>query len=215
MKFLVLASALAAVAQAAIEPNTAFGLITLRSASPVHLLSPSVDTDGRLVVNGSKNYFSGTFLPDGRVRTGGTDQWLSVGTDGALRVATAKPTVLVLLMTIPLLRSMDLGDSLLFPKAPSTFFTPVRSPMLVIISFLFVSTGPTSLTALLLLLPTPLTLLLLLLLLPSSLLLFLMKLLLLPPQLPLSTRSMALLHTLLPVPPSFLPVRVLFSFKCF
>lgn len=93
MKFLVLASALAAVAQAAIEPNTAFGLITLRSASPVHLLSPSVDTDGRLVVNGSKNYFSGTFLPDGRVRTGGTDQWLSVGTDGALRVATAKPTV--------------------------------------------------------------------------------------------------------------------------
>lgn len=93
MKFLVLASALAAVAQAAIEPNTAFGLITLRSASPVHLLFPSVDTDGRLVVNGSKDYFSGTFLPDGRVRTGGTDQWLSVGTDGALRVATAKPTV--------------------------------------------------------------------------------------------------------------------------
>lgn len=77
----------ALVAQAAINPNSAIGLLVIRSGSPVHLTSPVVGLDGKLSVgSGSGDYFTGFLLPDGRIRTGGTDSWLTVGSDSSLSV---------------------------------------------------------------------------------------------------------------------------------
>lgn len=93
MKFFSIVASLVAVAHAAIQPNTAFGLITIRSGSQLQYATLQQTSSGKLVAGASSgNDFTGFFLADGRVRVGGTDQWLTVDSDKQLAVATAAPT---------------------------------------------------------------------------------------------------------------------------
>lgn len=89
MKFIILASSLAAVAQAAIEANTGFGLLVLRSGTPVHLSSPTVDSNGKLVIGAGEDYFNGVFRANGTISTSTSNEWLSVGSDGSLEVSSS------------------------------------------------------------------------------------------------------------------------------
>lgn len=91
MKFIAIAAALVSVAQAAIQGNTAFGLVAIRSGSPVHLSSAALDSNNNLYLGGSSNYFTGFMLPDGRVRVGGVDSWLTIAEDSSLVVGSASP----------------------------------------------------------------------------------------------------------------------------
>ncbi|VVT54157.1 uncharacterized protein SAPINGB_P003935 [Magnusiomyces paraingens] len=92
MQFFIALSVFAAAAQAAIQGNTAFGLIVIRSGSPVQYSSLKEDSNRKLVIDSSiSTDFTGFFLPDGRVRVGGTDSWLAVGSDEQLAVLTATP----------------------------------------------------------------------------------------------------------------------------
>lgn len=86
-------ASLLAFAAAQIQGNTGFGLVLIRSGSPLQYASPVIGADGKLTVTGANTgLYSGYFLPDGRVRQGGTDQWLTVGVDKALEIGTSAPT---------------------------------------------------------------------------------------------------------------------------
>lgn len=94
--FVISAASLASLislVQAAVGKGGSFGLVLIRSGSPLQYASPSVGADNKLVISAasSSDHYTGYFLPDGRVRQGGTDMWLSVDTDHSLAVLNAKP----------------------------------------------------------------------------------------------------------------------------
>ncbi|VVT50488.1 uncharacterized protein SAPINGB_P002780 [Magnusiomyces paraingens] len=92
MKFIVLSFAsMAALAQAAFTPGASFGLLTIRSGSPVHLTSPSI-SDNKLVLGSSSDYFTGTFTTEGYVKVKGTDLYLAVASDKSIVLSSTPST---------------------------------------------------------------------------------------------------------------------------
>lgn len=87
MKFLyaISAAAFAALVSAEIKQG-GIGLMVIRSGSPVHL--STIAAEGDEVFIGKGPFFSGMILPDGRIRTGGTDKWLTVNSEGKLIIGT-------------------------------------------------------------------------------------------------------------------------------
>lgn len=66
---------------ATFTPNLEFGLLTINSGTPVHLLGLSINEDGRLgYLSNSRDPFIGKFAPDGRVYVPGINStYLTVG----------------------------------------------------------------------------------------------------------------------------------------
>lgn len=87
MKFLytISAAALATLVSAQIKSG-GIGIQVLRTGTPVHLAS--VDVEGTNIFIGQGTSFAGQILPDGRIRTGGTDSWLTVNSDGKVIIGT-------------------------------------------------------------------------------------------------------------------------------
>lgn len=92
--FVLSAATLASIvsfAQAAIGNGGAFGLIVIASGSPLQYATTYLDSNNKLAAGGSGNTYGGLMLPDGRVRNGGTDMWLSVDSDQSVAVLNSKP----------------------------------------------------------------------------------------------------------------------------
>lgn len=87
MKFLytISAAAFATLVSAQIKQGS-IGLMVIRSGSPIHL--SSISAEGSDVFIGQGPFFSGMILPDGRIRTGGTDSWLTVNSEGKVVIGS-------------------------------------------------------------------------------------------------------------------------------
>lgn len=95
MKFILFSlAALAALAEAAPGvAGTKFGLLTLRSASPVHFSQPAI-SGGRLVINFGDVDFIGVWTSEGYAKIDdGSGLYLSVDETSQALVASSKPTV--------------------------------------------------------------------------------------------------------------------------
>lgn len=95
MKFSTVFStaAFASLAQASFKPQTSFSLTFWSDKFPYDDKPLSLTPEGNLVYDpNSDDVFHGFTLPDGRVRVGGTDQWLAVNDLKQLAVVTARPT---------------------------------------------------------------------------------------------------------------------------
>lgn len=91
MKFLAVVAALSSVALAALPQGVEIGLLVLRSTTPVHLSSPRIDTDGKLVIRSDESlpYFSGIADSQGYIKiVGSSDKYLAVGADNTLQTST-------------------------------------------------------------------------------------------------------------------------------
>ncbi|VVT55379.1 uncharacterized protein SAPINGB_P004567 [Magnusiomyces paraingens] len=96
MKFSAIAfAAIVALVEAAVPAGTKFGLVSIRSGSPVQYASASLNSDNQVVlgatVSSSDDYLTAVNVGDGSLSIEGTDLYLGLNSDKAL-VATSTPS---------------------------------------------------------------------------------------------------------------------------
>ncbi|VVT47051.1 uncharacterized protein SAPINGB_P001519 [Magnusiomyces paraingens] len=114
MKFSAIAiAAIAALVEATVPVGTTFGLISIHSASPVHLISASINSKDEIVLaslSDPNGYLTAVNVGDGSIAIEGTKLYLGVSSDKTL-IASTTPSKIF---------SFD-GDRLLAVDGSSSF----------------------------------------------------------------------------------------------